>query len=96
MPSAYVKKVAAMAGVSMKTVETFWKEAKAAAAKSYDKVTEPEWFWGTTTKIFKRKANKHLGLSLAEAVEIAKSFILQETKMNNFDSTLKLLTGKCQ
>lgn len=75
MPSPFVGKVAAKAGVSMKTAEQYWKEAKAAAAKSYDKNTDPDFFWGTTTKIFKRKANKHLGLSLEEMDEIMEGFI---------------------
>lgn len=91
MPSPFVGQVAKRAGVSMATAEKYWKEAKAASAKSYDKDTNPDYFWGTTTKIFKRKANKHLGMSLSEMDDIMESFMLAKTglTMNNFKKLLE-------
>lgn len=87
MPSAYVGKVADMAGVSMKTAEVFWKEAKAAAGKSYAQGSEK--FWGTVTKIFKNKARKHLGVPLPEAEVLGGRFRMSE--QNNFDRMLESL-----
>jgi hypothetical protein len=59
MPTGYVKKLAKQYGVSVKTAEGEWEDAKTAAEKSYDEGDPAK--WGTTMNIFKAKMKAHHG-----------------------------------
>ncbi len=86
MPAPYLKSLADKYGVSMKTLEKYWKEAKKIIADygKYDGNDDKK--WGTIVQIFQHKINKHLGFNenLAESVSINnfeyKLIILQLTK----------------
>lgn len=78
-----------MSGANKWEVEQYWKQAKEKVGKTYDKGSNK--FWGTVTKIFKRKVNKHLGLSLSEADKLAETFI--KGSMNNFEKILESKFG---
>lgn len=54
MPTAYVKKLADKAGVSVEQAEKKWDAAKEAASKSVNKEKDEDRYWGTVTTIFKK------------------------------------------
>ena len=83
MPTNYVKTIADKAGKSVQEVEKYWKEAKEIAKKHYGEGSDK--FWGTVTKVFKNKVNKHLGLSESTIINL-----LEGRTVNNFE---KLLEG---
>ncbi len=64
MPAGTITSFAKQCGVSEKTVEKYWDEAKAAAGKTYDEKTQSNAFFGTVTNIVKRKLNKHHGCNV--------------------------------
>lgn len=82
MPAPYLKSLADKYGVSIKTLEKYWKEAKKVIADygKYDDNDDKK--WGTIVNIFKNKINKHLGFNeeLGESVDI-----------NNFEYKLLIL-----
>lgn len=99
MPSAFLKKIARDENIPESTLEVFWKESKVASAKTYDKDTEPEIFWGTVTKIFKRKIKKHLGVVAGnpesynwyiDAKLLLEGYINKPDIANNFERILNL------
>lgn len=62
MPAPYLSSLAKKHNVSKKTLEKYWDEAKEASGKEYSK-SDGERYYGTATKIFKNKINKHLGMN---------------------------------
>ena len=63
MPVNLIKSISSKHGVSEKTLEKYWDEAKKAAKES-GRSEEDSRFYGLVTDIFKNKIKKHLDITV--------------------------------
>lgn len=74
MPAAYLKRLAKKTGISVKELEKEWESANDAVGDQYPVKSGKR--FGTITKIFKHKINKHFGLD--EVISFKNYFKIKE------------------